>query len=263
MGIAHPSSRRRSPASSACSRRSVWRRRAADAVGPRARRACGRSWRYVRGSWPSGRVRVGEPRHLRRPGTGSLLPLASVTGVWGISFVVHRPCPACPAARARARQDAGRPRRSVIVALGSRADPRARAHPHPGAERPDASTWRRCRSMCATCARPRRRSPRIVAVAAMNIQLHERLATDPPDLAVWGEVRSTPARASPRSARWWSLGHREGRACRPSPARSSRRSGRPNLHTRVLSLQRQRERSWTGTGKVQLGALRRVRPVPR
>jgi apolipoprotein N-acyltransferase len=120
------------------------------------------------------------------------LRLASLTGVWGVSFVVV----AVNALLLAALTDGGGGRRRIIpVALAAALAlaPATIAFPVAAGSAIDVAAIqvdvRTARGLPAT--------EEDVAVARMNIELHERLADDPPDLAIWGESAVDPGATQP------------------------------------------------------------------
>ena len=217
------SSRRSGP-----SRPAIWRAEHPVLVDARARRRCGRC-----SSGSGGRSRSagsaggssGSPRS-----THPRLRLASVTGVWGLSFVVRRSSPAC-SLLAFERWGSGRPgarwRSSAVcvaLVLAPALDPDPAAGRATGRRRDDPGR-RRERSRTSPA------SSEDVAVARLNIDLHRTLAADPPDLVVWGEGALDPgAIADPRHRRAGDRSDRDGRGAhrrrrgreRPRRLRSTR-----------------------------------------
>ena len=121
------------------------------------------------------------------------LRLASITGVWGVSFAVM----AVNALVVEALAGGGGARRrlaAVAVAAGIALAPAAIAFPVASGRAIDVATVqvdvRTARGLSAT--------DEDVAVARMNIDLHRRLAEDPPDLAIWGESSVDPGATQPR-----------------------------------------------------------------
>ncbi len=122
-----------------------------------------------------------------------LLPLASVTGVWGLTFVVMAVSALLLLALERARHRPVAALGHLALAAGLSVAPALIRIPAPNGRMLDVAALqvdvRRAHGL-APLAEDR-------AVAAMNIQLHERLATDPPDLAVWGESSLDPGANAP------------------------------------------------------------------
>jgi len=165
----------------------IWRRRhrVVSAVGLAA------LWtviEWVRGMWPVGGFAWGQ---LGSTQTGDpvLLPLASVTGVWGISFVVVLACGLLLLAIERALER--RPVHAAALVVASLALvflPGLIRIPMPNGRPLDVAAIqvdvRRADGL------PLLEEDR--AVAEMNMALHRTLASDPPDLAVWGESSLDP-----------------------------------------------------------------------
>jgi apolipoprotein N-acyltransferase len=143
---------------------------------------------WVRGMWPVGGFAWGQ---LGSTQTGDpfLLPLASVTGVWGISFVVVLTCGLLLLAIERALER--RPARAVALVAASLAlvflpglihIPMLNGRPlDVAAIQVDVRGADRLSLLAED-----------QAVAEMNMALHRTLASDPPDLAVWGESSLDP-----------------------------------------------------------------------
>ena len=120
------------------------------------------------------------------------LRLASVAGVWGVSFVV-----VAVNALLLAALDGGGGARRRLVPVGLAAmlalAPAAIAFPVATGTAIDVAAIqvdvRTARGLPAT--------EEDVAVARMNIELHRRLAADPPDLAIWGESAVDPGATQP------------------------------------------------------------------
>jgi apolipoprotein N-acyltransferase len=142
---------------------------------------------WVRGAWPVGGFTWGQ---LGATQTGNpwLLRLASVGGVWAISFVVVLVAGLLLLALERVRS---RPRLAAVfvgVALALILAPSLIRIPQPNG---------RAVRVAAVQVDVRRAQglPSILEdqqVARLNIELHRQLASDPPDLAVWGESALDP-----------------------------------------------------------------------
>jgi apolipoprotein N-acyltransferase len=124
------------------------------------------------------------------------LRLASVTGVWGVSFVVVAVSALLLEVVAGDDRDGGGVRRrlfaagvAVVLALA----PAAIAFPAADGRAIDVATVQ----VDVRSARGLAPADEDVAVARMNIALHDRLAADPPDLAVWGESAVDPGATRP------------------------------------------------------------------
>jgi apolipoprotein N-acyltransferase len=142
---------------------------------------------YVRGNWPLGGFGWGE---LGSSQTGNplLLRLASVTGVWGISFVVLTVAGLLLLALERGR--AAPARAALLVGVS------ALLVLSPGLLPLPAATGRQIDVAAIQVdvreARGLGPSAEDVAVARMNVQMGGRLAEDPPDLVIWGEGALDP-----------------------------------------------------------------------
>ncbi len=137
---------------------------------------------WIRGSWPLGGFTWGGLGYTQH-GNGLLLPLASVTGVWGITFVVVLVNALVLAALGSLRPA---PRRAAILAgVGLAAVLVPAILPLPAASGP------RLRIAVVQGNVPRSiASDRFLqsgVVAENHIRLNRELAGDPPDLAVWPE----------------------------------------------------------------------------
>jgi apolipoprotein N-acyltransferase len=136
----------------------------------------------IRGSWPLGGFTWGGLGYTQH-GNRLLLPLASVTGVWGVTFVVVLVNALVLAALGSVR---ARPRQAALAAgLGLAAVLLPALVPLPAAAGP------RLRIAVVQGNVPRSlASDRFLqsgAVAENHIRLNAQLATNPPDLAVWPE----------------------------------------------------------------------------
>lgn len=148
---------------------------------------------WVRGMWPVGGFTWGE---LASTQTGNpfLLRLASVTGAWGISFVVILVAGLLLLALERIRT-----RRALSVALlaaslGVVFAPGLIRLPQPDGRTVDVAALQvdvRQADGLASIAKDQK-------VAELNMALHERLTANPPDLAVWGESALDPGANQPR-----------------------------------------------------------------
>jgi apolipoprotein N-acyltransferase len=146
---------------------------------------------WARGAWPLGGFTWGALGSTQT-GDPSLLKLASVAGMWGISFVVLLVAALLLLAIEHA---AARERSAVLVvaaALALVVAPGLIVLPEPHGERIDVA------AIQVNVLSARRADPTAedIAVARLNIDLHERLAADPPDLAVWGEGALDPGATS-------------------------------------------------------------------
>ena len=142
---------------------------------------------WLRGMWPVGGFGWGQ---LGSTQTGNpfLIRLASVTGVWGVSFTVVLVAGLLMLAVERARS---RPTAAAVlagIALVLSVSPGLIPIPRPDGQTLDVAAVqvdvRRARGLPPVLEDQR--------VAEMNVALHRRLAADPPDLAVWGESALDP-----------------------------------------------------------------------
>jgi apolipoprotein N-acyltransferase len=136
----------------------------------------------IRGSWPLGGFTWGGLGYTQH-GNGLVLPLASVTGVWGVTFVVVLVNALVLAALGSVRP---RPRQAALAAgVGLAAILLPALVPLPAAAGP------RLRIAVVQGNVPRSiASDRFLkngVVAENHIRLNAELATDPPDLGVWPE----------------------------------------------------------------------------
>ena len=170
---------------------------------------------WVRGAWPLGGFTWGALGSTQT-GDASLLKLASVAGMWGISFVVLLVAALLLLAADRA---ADRRRTGVLVAIalsvGLVLAPGLIVLPAANGPPVDVAAIQ----VNVLTARGPDATAEDIAVARLNAGLHERLAEDPPDLAVWGRERSIRApHRIPRRRSWW---------CERSPRSALRRSPAP------------------------------------
>jgi len=147
---------------------------------------------WIRGMWPVGGFTWGE---LASSQTGNpfLLRLASVAGAWGISFVAILVAGLLMLALERAR---GRPG-SAVVLVGMSfvlvAAPGLIRIPQPDGRTVDVAALQvdvRQAGGLPSLAEDQK-------VAELNMALHQRLAANPPDLAVWGESALDPGANQP------------------------------------------------------------------
>ncbi len=123
------------------------------------------------------------------------LRLASITGVWGVSFVVVAVSALLlEALTARGRGRGGRRTLVVAAAAALTLAPAAIAFPVARGRAIDVATVQ----VDVHAARGLPPAEEDVAVTRMNIELHGRLAGDPPDLAIWGESAVDPGATVPR-----------------------------------------------------------------
>ncbi|MDP9328238.1 MAG: apolipoprotein N-acyltransferase [Actinomycetota bacterium] len=122
-----------------------------------------------------------------------LLRLASITGVWGVSFVlvaVNALLVEALAGGGAGRVRAGR----VLLAVALTVAPIAIAFPTATGGAIDVAAIQ----VDVHTARGLPPAEEDVAVARLNIRAHETLAADPPDLAVWGESAVDPGATTPK-----------------------------------------------------------------
>jgi apolipoprotein N-acyltransferase len=142
---------------------------------------------WVRGAWPLGGFTWGS-LGVSQVNNRLTLRLASITGVWGVTFVVVLVNALVVAAATGG--GAGRRRLSRIgIAFGIALAPVAIAFPSASGPSLRIATVQ-------VDVRPARSAPtgvaEDIAVAHLNLAQHEKLASDPPDLAVWGEGALDP-----------------------------------------------------------------------
>jgi len=145
----------------------------------------------VRGAWPLGGFAWGQ-LGTTQTGNPVLLRLASVTGVWGISFVAILVAGLLLLSVERGR---GAPARALALAAACLALVLAPGLlPLPGDDGPAIDVA--AIQIDVREADHLRGDAEDIAVARMNVDLHARLADDPPDLAVWGEGSLDPGATS-------------------------------------------------------------------
>ncbi len=201
---------------------------------------------WIRGMWPVGGFTWGQ---LGSTQTNDqwLLRLASVAGAWGISFVVVLVAGLLLLALERARP---RPRMAasfVAVAAALILVPGLIRIPQPNGRALNVATVqvdvRRAQGLPPVVEDQR--------VAQLNIDLHRRLASDPPDLVVWGESALDPGANVP--------------AARADVSTAIRRVGVPTLAGAVVETSDGRFYNegilFDGGGKV-VGEYRKVHLVP-
>jgi apolipoprotein N-acyltransferase len=142
---------------------------------------------FFRGAWPLGGFGWGQSGSTQTANP-FLLPLASVTGVWGISLIVMLVSGLLLLALERGR---GRVRSaSILVVAGVVLVVAPAAIPAPEANGPAIDVA--ALQVDVRRAEDLPREAEDVAVATMNVDLHRELEADPPDLAVWGEGSLDP-----------------------------------------------------------------------
>jgi apolipoprotein N-acyltransferase len=137
---------------------------------------------WVRAVWPIGGFTWGALGNTQHD-NGLLLPLASVTGVWGVTFVVVLAGGLILGAALKARSDPRRTAVLVLVALGAALLPAL--IPLPEAAGPVLEVAVVQGSVPLELAHDRLLQSE--SVGESHISLHRLLASDPPDLAVWPE----------------------------------------------------------------------------
>ncbi len=147
---------------------------------------------WLRGMWPVGGFTWGQ---LGSTQTGNrfLLPLASVTGVWGLGFVTVLVSGFLLIALDRVGE--GRPGRAaglLVATLVLVFFPGLIHVPEPNGRKLDVAAIQ----VDVRGARGLGPAAEDRSVAAMNARLHRKLAPDPPDLAVWGEGALDPGATS-------------------------------------------------------------------
>ncbi|MGZ8579419.1 MAG: apolipoprotein N-acyltransferase, partial [Actinomycetota bacterium] len=146
---------------------------------------------YVRGSWPLGGFGWGE-LGSSQTGNPPLLRMASVGGVWGISFLVLTVAGLLLLAIERGRGAPARAAGLVAVSAGLVLAPGLLPLAEPQGPTIDVAAMQ----LDVRDARELSGATEDVAVAHMNIELHAGLFADPPDLAVWGEGSLDPGAIS-------------------------------------------------------------------
>jgi len=142
---------------------------------------------WGRSMWPVGGFTWGQ---LGTTQTGDpwLLRLASITGVWGVSFVVVLVAGLVLLALDRVREHPASAAILLVTSVGLVVAPGFIPIPEPEGRSLDVAAIqvdvRKARDL------PPLAEDRLVA--DMNVGLHRRLAVDPPDLAVWGESALDP-----------------------------------------------------------------------
>jgi apolipoprotein N-acyltransferase len=146
---------------------------------------------WVRGAWPLGGFTWGALGSTQT-GDPQLMKLASVGGMWGISFVVLLAAALILLAIERRAVQ----RRSLAAFLAAAAvlvlAPGLIVLPKPNGRPVDVAAIQ----VNVLTARGPDPTTEDIAVARLNADLHERLADDPPDLVVWGEGALDPGATS-------------------------------------------------------------------
>ncbi|HET9723473.1 MAG TPA: apolipoprotein N-acyltransferase [Actinomycetota bacterium] len=145
----------------------------------------------ARGAWPLGGFAWGQLGSTQT-GNPALLRLASVTGVWGISFVVIAVAGLLLLALERGSEAPARTIALMGVCIALVLAPGLLPLPAAEGQAIDVAAIQ----VDVRQAEHLSRDAEDIAVARMNIDLHTRLANDPPDLAVWGEGSLDPGASS-------------------------------------------------------------------
>ena len=145
---------------------------------------------WLRGAWPLGGFTWGAlgSTQTRYP----LLKLASVGGMWAVSFVVVLIAGLLLHAMERRAVSRRSPAVFLAAALGLALAPGLIVLPKPNGPAIDIAAIQ----VNVITARQANPTAEDIAVARLNADLHERLADDPPDLAVWGEGALDPGATS-------------------------------------------------------------------
>lgn len=162
---------------------------------------------YLRALWPVGGFTWGGVAYSQG-GNGFLLPLASVTGPWGVTFVVVlvnalllvalTGSPRWGRTGAAGRRGRAWGRAGVVgLAVGAALLPGLTRLPEPEGPALDVALIQ------VDVSRAEALDPvaEDLAIAADHIRLHEGLADDPPDLVVWGENALDPAASTDPATR--------------------------------------------------------------
>jgi len=148
---------------------------------------------WLRGSWPVGGFGWGQLGTTQTAGPS--LPLVSVTGVWGLSFIVVLVAGLLLLAIERVRD---RPTSALVLVAASAGlvvAPALIPLPEAGGRAIDVAAIQ----VDVRDARDLTGDAEDIAVAMLNVDLHRTLAEDPPDLAVWGEGSLDPGATSDRA----------------------------------------------------------------
>jgi len=138
---------------------------------------------WVRGAWPLGGFTWGALGSTQT-GDAALLKLASVGGMWTISFVVLLVAALLLLAFDRMVERGTRgPLLMIALGIGLVVAPGLIVLPAANGRPIDVAAIQ----VNVLTARGPDATAEDIAVARLNVGLHERLAEDPPDLAVWGE----------------------------------------------------------------------------
>ncbi|HEX9123466.1 MAG TPA: apolipoprotein N-acyltransferase [Actinomycetota bacterium] len=201
---------------------------------------------WVRGMWPVGGFTWGQ-LGTTQTANPFLLPLASVAGVWGISFVVLLAAALIIEAGSRARA-----RPAAAAGLAVLAAISVLAPGFIGIPTPNGRILRI--AAIQVDVREARGLPPLQedqVVAELNLQLHQRLQAEPPDLAVWGESSLDPGANLPEF--------------RPRVVRTIKEVGVPTLAGAVVETAGGRFYNesllFDGAGRI-VGEYRKVHLVP-
>lgn len=150
---------------------------------------------YARGSWPLGGFTWGS-LGISQVDDPLLLPLASVGGVWGVTFVavaVNALVLDAVMDRVRRRRRVGRVAVAVALILAPVAIPASTA----GGPRLEVATLQ----VDIREAIGETTAEEDIQAARLHLDLHRELAQRPPDLIVWGESALDPGAASDPTTR--------------------------------------------------------------
>ena len=142
---------------------------------------------WFRSAWPLGGFTWGGAGYTQA-GDRLLLPLATVTGVWGVAFVVVAVNGLLVVALERGRGRAAGALGAACVAGALIVGPALIPFASADGRRLDVAAIQ----VDVRGARGLPGAQEDRAVTQMNVALDQRLATDPPDLAVWGEGAIDP-----------------------------------------------------------------------
>lgn len=142
---------------------------------------------WVRGAFPLGGFGWGQLGSTQVDAPD--LPLASVAGVWGLSFVVLLVAGLLLLALERRGRGVVRPLVPVLVAAALVLAPALIPVPAPDGRELDVAAVQ----VDVDSVQHLVGADEDIAVAALNVEQHLRLEGDPPDLAIWGEGALDPA----------------------------------------------------------------------
>lgn len=150
---------------------------------------------YFRSMWPLGGFAWGGVGYTQAD-NGFLLPLATVTGVWGVSFVVVLVNALVFATLAAPRRwGSARTLVALGLAAGAVLAPRTIQSPEPDGRSLDVAVVQ----VDVRVGEGLSRAEEDRVIAEAHVGLHETLAADPPDLVIWGENALDPAATSDSS----------------------------------------------------------------